>query len=161
MVLALSPDIDYLINYLLGESMPMRYTHSVAFAFWMALLGLFFKTFIFKKTLVNLPWYLFFMASFSHLLLDFLVGVHGNPYLYPFSSSLITSPLGVLPSSGRIDIHNYYFWRNMLLELAIFLPLLVFFIPKVRSYFLKYKLLVLALILIFIIGVWIGIGLDR
>jgi len=107
------------------------------------------------------PWYLFFMASFSHLALDFFVGVHGNPYLYPFSSSLIVSPLGILPSLGRIDIHNYYFWRNMFLELAIFLPLMLLFIPKIRTYVFRYKLLVVLIAIIFIVGVLIGVGLDR
>ena len=101
------------------------------------------------------------MASFSHLALDFFVGVHGNPYLYPFSSSLIVSPLGILPSLGRIDIHNYYFWRNMFLELAIFLPLMLLFIPKIRTYVFRYKLLVVLIAIIFIVGVLIGVGLDR
>jgi len=123
--------------------------------------ALVFRKFFFKKSLKNLPWYLFFMASFSHLVLDFFVGVHGNPYLYPFTSSLIVSPLGILPSSGRMDIHNYYFWRNMLLEIAIFLPLILVFIPKIRAYVFRYKLLVLLIGLVFIVGIFVGLGLDR
>jgi len=138
-----------------------HYTHSVTFAFCVGLGALVFRKFFFKKSLKNLPWYLFFMASFSHLVLDFFVGVHGNPYLYPFTSSLIVSPLGILPSSGRMDIHNYYFWRNMLLEIAIFLPLILVFIPKIRAYVFRYKLLVLLIGLVFIVGIFVGLGLDR
>jgi glycopeptide antibiotics resistance protein len=94
-------------------------------------------------------------------MLDFLVGVHGNPYLYPFSSNVFVSPLGILPSSGRVDIHNHYFWRNILIELAIFMPLMFAFIPHYRSFVLKHKVLLLLLISLFILGVMVGFSLDR
>ncbi len=159
--LACSPDIDYLIVYIQGKGMAIRYTHSIGFIFLVFLLALFFRNFIFRKTLHPIPIYLFFLAPASHLLLDFLVGVYANPYFYPFSSSTFVSPIGVLPSAGRINIHNFYFWRNTLIELAIFIPLIVFLVPKFRSSVLRYRLITIMLISFFIAGVFIGVGLDR
>ena len=159
--LACSPDIDYLIAYLRGEGMSMRYTHSVGFVFLVSLLALFFRNFVFRKTLYSIPVFLFFLAPLSHLTLDFFVGVYASPYLYPFSSSTFTSPLGVLPSAGRINIHNFYFWRNTLIELAIFIPVVVFWVPKFRRYILKYRAVTLLLISLFLVGIVIGVGLER
>lgn len=160
-VLASTPDIDYLINYLRGESMPIRYTHSVGYIFFIGIFSLIFRNTLFKKYLYNIPLMFFFLAPFSHLILDFFVGVHGNPYLYPFSSEVFVSPLGVLPSSGRIDIHNHYFWRNILIELAIFLPLMFSFTPIFRKFILKYKILMGLLFIVFVMGLLVGFGLDR
>ena len=160
-VLASAPDIDYLINYLRGEIMPIRYTHSMGFIFLVGLFSLAFRNILFRKVLHDIPITLFFLAPFSHLILDFFVGVHGNPYLYPISSEVFVSPLGVLPSSGRIDIHNHYFWRNILIELAIFVPFMFAFIPRLRAFILKHKLLMAILSLLFIVAVIVGVNLDR
>jgi len=160
-LLAWSPDVDYLINYLRGEAMPIRYTHSIGYIFFVLLLSLLFRGLFFRKYLKHIPLLFFFFASSSHLLLDFLVGVHGNPYFYPFSSEVFVAPFGILPSSGRIDIHNYYFWRNMALEVAIFLPILLFSLRRFRTVILNSKLLMFLLSSSFIMGVIVGIGLDR
>jgi len=77
------------------------------------------------------------------------------------SSHEFVLPFGILPSSGRINIHNFYFWRNMFIEIAIFLPILVAFVPSLRKYFFQYRVLKLMLIMLFIVGVSIGINLDR
>ena len=160
-VLAWSPDIDYLINHLRGEAMPIRYTHSIGYISLILLLSLLCRELFFRKYLKQIPLLFFFFASSSHLLLDFLVGVHGNPYLYPFSSEVFVAPFGILPSSGRIDIHNYYFWRNMAIELAIFVPILLFSFRQVRTVVLNSKLLMFLLVLSFILGIIVGVGLDR
>ena len=160
-LLAWSPDIDYLINYLRGEPMPIRYTHSIGYISLMVLLSLLFRELFFRKYLKHIPILFFLFASSSHLFLDFLVGVHGNPYLYPFSSEVFVAPFGILPSSGRIDIHNYYFWRNMTIEVAIFLPILLFSLRRFRTVILNSKLLMFLLGLSFIVGVMVGVGLER
>lgn len=64
------------------------------------------------------------IASLSHVSLDLLVGVTPLPLLYPFSTDLFRLPLGILPSAGKINITNYYFWRNLYLEQGVLLPLL-------------------------------------
>lgn len=63
-------------------------------------------------------------ASLSHLVLDLLVGVTPLPLLYPISMALVRLPFGILPSAGKIDVENYYFWRNLYLELGVLLPAL-------------------------------------
>ena len=63
------------------------------------------------------------IASFSHVLLDVLVGVTPLPLLYPFRLDSIRLSFGILPSAGKIDITNYYFWRNLYLELGVLLPI--------------------------------------
>ena len=45
--------------------------------------------------------------------------------LYPFSVEAFRLPFGILPSAGKIDVKNYYFWRNLFLELGVLLPLLI------------------------------------
>ena len=160
-ILAGSPDIDYLINYLRGESMSIRYTHSIGYVFFIGLFALLFRNYFFKSLFLGIPILLFFIAPFSHLLLDYLVGVHGNPYLYPFSKEVFVSPLGILPSAGRIDVCNHYFWRNILIELAIFVPLVMFFTPKYRSIILRNKIMTLALLCLLCIGVFVGYNLAR
>ena len=160
-LLAWSPDIDYLINYLREESMPIRYTHSIGYISIVSAVAIFFRNILFKKYLYHIPVILFVFASTSHLLLDFCVGVHGNPYLYPVSSDVFVAPFGFLPSSGRIDIHNYYFWRNMGIELAIFVPIVLVSISSFRRKLLKHRSLILLVFLVFLAGVTVGIGLER
>lgn len=62
------------------------------------------------------------LASLSHLILDGLVGVTPLPLLYPWHTDLFKLPFGVLPSAGKIDVTNYYFYRNLYLELGVLLP---------------------------------------
>ena len=64
-------------------------------------------------------------VSISHPLLDILVGVTPLPLLYPFSLETFRLPFGILPSAGKIDVMNYYFWQNLYLELGVLLPLLL------------------------------------
>ena len=63
-------------------------------------------------------------ASFSHLVLDSLVGVHPNPWIWPLSGRVFRLPFGVLHSAGKLDFHNSYLYSNLLLELCILSPLL-------------------------------------
>ncbi len=63
-------------------------------------------------------------AGLSHLAMDTLVGVHRNPLLWPLTDRGFASPVGLLPSAGRPDPANFYFWRNLLIEMGILVPLL-------------------------------------
>jgi hypothetical protein len=141
--------------------MPIRYTHSIGYTFLVGIGALFFRYTLLKNFLKETPLWLFFLLPFSHLVLDFLVGVHGNPYLFPFSSEVFVSPLGILPSSGRIDLSNYYFWRNLGIELAIFVPIVFLLQKRLRGILLREKVLMVVLLALFILGIFIGISLDR
>jgi hypothetical protein len=64
------------------------------------------------------------LAGLSHLALDFLVGVTPLPLFWPLNSAAFASPVGVLPSAGRIQLSNYYFYRNVLIEAGVLVPIL-------------------------------------
>jgi inner membrane protein len=63
-------------------------------------------------------------SGLSHPLMDLLVGVTPLPLFFPISKNLFKLPFGILPSAGKIDLTNYYLYRNLGIELGILLPLL-------------------------------------
>ena len=121
-LLAIFPDLDYLAFWFFDINFEPRFSHSL----WVCL-GIsgiaWLATWRFR-----IPFTMFALASFSHLLLDFLVGVHPLPLLWPFSHHEIMSPFGLLPSAGRLNLGNYYFWRNLFIESGILLPILNFWV---------------------------------
>ncbi|MGB8644003.1 MAG: metal-dependent hydrolase [Anaerolineae bacterium] len=62
-------------------------------------------------------------AGLSHLLLDLMVDVSPMPLLWPFSYTLLKLPFGILPSAPLISLTNFYFYRNLLIELGVLLPI--------------------------------------
>jgi len=160
-VLASTPDIDYIFNWLTGYSMSVRYTHSTGYVFFVGLFFVLLRKLFFRRLLANVPAALFFLAPATHLILDGLVAIHGNPYLYPFTDSVFTLPIGILPSSGQISFYNVYFWRNIFIELLIFIPIVIALTPPLRQLVFKYKTLTILLGLVFITGLIIGFNLER
>jgi hypothetical protein len=125
-VLASAPDIDYLIPALNSRAHHgLRITHSVAFSLVLPLctvlaLGLASRGGRGLKSLGVCA----SLAGLSHLVLDFFVGVTSLPLLWPFSMATFASPIGILPSAGRVQLSNYYFYRNLVIELGILAPML-------------------------------------
>ena len=123
-VLASAPDIDYLIPAL-GSPVHRgsRITHSIAFSLILPLCSVvvihFVKGLKSQRRLLSVCAVL---AGLSHLILDFLVGVTPLPLLWPISSAVFSSPIGVLPSAGRIQLSNYYLYRNVLIEVGVLAP---------------------------------------
>ncbi len=136
LVIASIPDIDYLIRALRVQQadQTLRITHSFLGAMLMpgcTILGLWllgkrrksFKSQSLQVVLVGL----------SHLLLDLLTGVSALPLLYPFSLQNFRLPIGLLPSAGRIQLSNYFFYRNIFIELGVLVPLSMSLLLIVRS----------------------------
>ena len=121
--LAVLPDLDYLLWWGAGMQLEPRVTHSLGFAAasaglaW-ALLSL--PSSSRQRTRTAAP--ILFAAAASHELLDFLVGVHPSPWLWPFTSATFVSAVGLLPSAGRLDFANPYLWRNLLIEAGVLGP---------------------------------------
>jgi inner membrane protein len=121
------PDIDYLNSALIPEG--MRITHSILFCSILPVLTIIVLYFLnnrgseFKFMSIQV-----ILTGFSHLLLDMLVGVGALPLLYPFSLQRFKLSFGLLPSAGKIDLSNYFFYRNLLIEMGVLLPLLLSFI---------------------------------
>ena len=124
-VLASAPDIDYLVRALGSPAhQGSRITHSIAFSLILPLFSVgvlyFVKGLKSQRGLLSVCAVL---AGLSHLALDFLVGVTPLPLLWPLSSAAFSSPVGILPSAGRIQLSNYYFYRNVLIELGVLVPI--------------------------------------
>jgi inner membrane protein len=64
-------------------------------------------------------------AVWSHILLDMLVGVTAIPLLWSFSNVPIRLPFGILPSAGRISLGNFYFYYNLLIEIGVLAPICI------------------------------------
>ncbi|HVF42026.1 MAG TPA: metal-dependent hydrolase [Pyrinomonadaceae bacterium] len=124
--LASAPDIDYLVPALASPAHEgRRVTHSIAFSLLLPLSSV--VALYFVKGLESRRRRLLsvcaVLAGLSHLLLDCLVGVTPLPLLWPLDSATYSSPVGVLPSAGRIQLSNYYLYRNVLIEAGVLAPL--------------------------------------
>lgn len=125
-VLASAPDADYLIPALNSRAhQGLRITHSVAFSLVLPLCTAvaLWLTSRDARQLRSLS-LCAALAGLSHLVLDYLVGVTPLPLLWPFSAATFASPAGILPSAGRVQLSNYYFYRNLLIEMGILAPVL-------------------------------------
>jgi hypothetical protein len=124
--LASAPDIDYLIPALNSSAHHgLRITHSIAFSLILPLCtsGALYlaRSPELQRGLLSICAAL---AGLSHLVLDFLVGVTPLPLLWPLGDAAFVSPIGILPSAGRIRVLNYYFYRNLLIEVGVLTPIL-------------------------------------
>jgi inner membrane protein len=123
-VLASAPDIDYLVPALGAPAhQGSRITHSIALSMALPLLSVgalyFVKGLKSQRRLLSVC---ALLAGLSHLVLDFLVGVTPLPLLWPLDSAAFASPFGILPSAGRIQLSNYYLYRNVLIEVGVLAP---------------------------------------
>lgn len=159
--LSIAPDLDYLPNWLFGLNMEPRYSHSVGGCFFISIMGLVPIIYYFGQTLTKASIVLVFASPLSHILLDFMVGVHKNPIFWPFISNTYASNFGVLPSAGRLSITNLYLWRNLVIELGILAPLTLILSATGRHIARNNKLLSATAILSFLFFGYVSHGLHR
>ena len=124
-LLAVCPDFDYFALWLFDYRIWPRFSHSLLFglvtatlAWWLC--GPWRKAGVARSPLLALA-----AASLSHPLLDVLVGAHPVALLWPLPNPDVALPIGILPSAGRLQLGNYYLWRNLLIELSILLPVMM------------------------------------
>ena len=161
-LLGLSPDIDYLLLWLIDWRPDPRITHSLVFVSILSLLAWAAVKMVSADKADFRLLLIFFAASISHLVLDALVGGTNNPIAWPFISEGFSSPVGVLPSAGKPNLFNLYFWRNLLIEIGIIVPVLAFGYSMVqtnRSAFFTCK--VLTGLGVFLISLYGSLGLSR
>jgi inner membrane protein len=127
LTIASIPDIDYLIPALIlqHDRYRIRTTHSLIgvlllpvitiLILWLA--GQRGKTFK-LRSLQSI------LAGLSHLVLDLSTGVLPLPLLYP-DLEVFKLPFGLLPSAGKIQLTNYLFYRNIVIELGAIAPLAI------------------------------------
>lgn len=135
--LAITPDVDYIVLWLSGYDIEPRYTHSIAYCLGIGLVAWSSKATVFRKLTDGLSISVVFSAPLSHLALDLLVGVHPIPLFWPLREELVVLPFGVLPSAGRLQLTNFYLWRNLVIEMGILVPIVVVVVPRLRHTVLK------------------------
>lgn len=123
-ILAVAPDFEYVFPLLhKANHGGLRVSHSISFAC------------LLPTVTIGMLWLLrergrelavrtiqAYIAGLSHVALDYLVGVHPMPLLWPFSDATFRCPSGMLPSAGAPSLTNFYFYRNLTIELGILLP---------------------------------------
>lgn len=150
-VLASFPDIDYVVPALHSSAnQGLRITHSILFSLFCFTIAFIFLLLLkSRKNELKIYGLQAIYASFSHLVLDLLVGVTPLPLLFPFNSKKIKLPFGILPSAGKIDLTNSYLYRNLYLEMGVLLPLcLVLYLLNRRGINLVFR--AIALLLLFL-----------
>lgn len=123
-LVASTPDVDYVFPFLASPAHEnVRITHSIAASLLLPL-GT-----VAVLTVLRLPRNVFcelslqvIAAGLSHLLLDLLVAVTPLPLFYPLDSTAFKLPFGLLPSAGRVQFSNFYFYRNLTIEIGILAP---------------------------------------
>jgi membrane-bound metal-dependent hydrolase YbcI (DUF457 family) len=128
--LASAPDMDYLIPALNSSAHHgLRITHSIAFSLILPLCtgGALYLARSPESQRGSMC-ICAALAGLSHLVLDFLVGVTPLPLLWPLSVEAFVSPIGILPSAGRAQVLNYYFYRNLLIEVGVLTP--IFYVAR-------------------------------
>ena len=160
-LLAIGPDLDYLLLWGFGIHWEPRHTHSLAGALLLGAVGLLAG----RALLRGWPGWrlglLILAAPLSHLVLDFFVGVHRNPLLWPLDPRLYAFDWGVLPSAGRLHLGNFYFWRNLGIELGILLPIALLISARGRQHLRRRPVLAGLALLCLLVCVAIGLGLRR
>ena len=124
-VLALAPDVDYVVAPLrLPEPPVLRVAHSLVCCLTLPLLTVAFLAWRGERgARLRARGLQAAGAGLSHVVLDLLVGVTPTGLLCPLSRETFRLPFGVLPSAGRIRLDNPLFYRNLLIELGVLVPL--------------------------------------
>jgi inner membrane protein len=158
---AFAPDIDYLVQGLnKANHGGVRVTHSIVFGLIVSLIGVGGLALFNRKNTVRGGLQIF-LAAFSHLFLDTLVGSRqGDPLFYPFLSDDFRLSFGILPSAGRIGLTNFYFYRNLLIECGILIPASCLILHLAGKLKLN-KLSIAGLLLVFITFLSWSINLNR
>ena len=134
--LAVMPDFDYFAIWIFGIKQDVRITHTLVFcllagtAAWLATRDRH-QDGIHSRPLCIAG---FLLAPVSHLVLDFSVGAHSVPVLWPFPHGELMAPFGLLPAVIHTrNVLSLAMWRNFFLESLILLPVLVLLVARARA----------------------------
>jgi inner membrane protein len=134
-LLAVMPDFDYFAIWIFGIRQSVRLTHTLLFCLAMGMAAWMLTRHrhqggVHSRSLCMAG---FLLAPVSHLLLDFSVGAHSLPLLWPLMDEELMSPVGVLPGVIHTrNVLNPTMWRNFLLETMVLMPVLVLLVARAR-----------------------------
>jgi membrane-bound metal-dependent hydrolase YbcI (DUF457 family) len=116
----LMPDFDFLFGMMIDRPGHFHHgpSHSLAVGFIIASCIVLLIRKLFKGLPIKKLWMLFFIAAFSHLLLDYLTADTrsplGVPLFWPFSSALQISPFPLFQEVIRSDASNNAFFNTLI-----------------------------------------------
>lgn len=122
--LAVLPDLDYLLWWWWRIQLEPRVSHSLGVAAlsagvaWLGLGG-------WRQPAAKAAAATLLAAAASHEALDYLVGVHPAPWLWPWVAERFIAPAGWLPSAGALQWRNPLLYRNLLLEAVVLGPVVL------------------------------------
>lgn len=123
-VVAIAPDVDYVLAFLRVGEEQARLTHSIVGAALLPVLtivaGLLYG---WRGKLLLTRALQVLAAGLSHLVLDLLVGVHPMPLFFPLTLTLYKLPFGILPSAPLARLDNPLLYRNLFIEFGALAPL--------------------------------------
>ncbi|MEM6352793.1 MAG: metal-dependent hydrolase [Cyanobacteria bacterium P01_D01_bin.14] len=124
-IVAVAPDFDYVVPLLNSSAHEgVRITHSLFFASLLPLLTLLcLQRLNLSEAQLMRAGLQLILAGSSHICLDLLVGVATLPVAWPVSTHAFKLPFGLLPSAGKLRLDNYFFYRNLAIEMGVLLPL--------------------------------------
>lgn len=120
-LLAIAPDFDYLAIWLGHVHFEPRLTHSLLFCMVTSVLAWLVIVSRQARYRSHLGFGALLLAASSHLLLDLLVG-RSLPLLWPFTFAEFSLPFAILPGAAHTGLRSYEFWRRLVLESGIVLP---------------------------------------
>ena len=121
---AWAPDFDYFVPILhKGAHAGLRISHSVLMASVLPLVMCGLLRLVLRGSVWRTACALCFLAGWSHILLDFFVGVHPLPLAWPVSEEVAASGFPLLPSAGALHANNPWLYRNGAIEMVVLVPL--------------------------------------
>jgi inner membrane protein len=135
-LLAVMPDFDYFAIWFFGVRQTTRITHTLLFCLLVGAMAWRLTRHLQHNTACSRPLRItgFLLAPASHLLLDFSVGAHSLPLLWPFQNEELMSPVALLPGVIHTrNVFNIHMWRNFILETLVLLPALLLLVARART----------------------------
>lgn len=163
-VVAIAPDVDYLVPALRVGADQARITHSIAGALTLPVFTILSGLLLgWRGHLLRTRALQVVGAGLSHLVLDLLVGVHPMPLLFPLTLATFNLPFGILPSAPLMLLDNPLLYRNLLIEIGVLAPLAFATILVVRrpSFARRYAAALVALSAISVIFMTWAFTLSR
>lgn len=130
-LLAIAPDFDYFGIWFFHLRYEQRFTHSLMFCLMTSGVAYYLVRRMGWQSSVMQGFSILLLAACSHLLLDMLVG-RALPLLWPFLTTEFFLPLAVLPGASHTGLNTYAFWRNLIIEACLLLPMLAMLIGFVQ-----------------------------
>ena len=131
-------DFDFFPGILIGNPSQFHHgpTHSILFAFVLAVVAYFLYPVFFRRCETTL--WSFLGVSFSHLILDMMtrdtVAPYGLPLFWPFGHTLYRFPFWVFLNMNRgMHLQILFSWHNLIalgIELGITLPLFLWVLSE-------------------------------